>query len=100
MKGWRKEFESQFKDNYPTVSITWNGNAPTLVIPDNLVSVKDEIVFFAELLGRECGVVLQFGGSLTQREPDVKPGPAEEMEMWREDQEAAYQEIMRKASRR
>ena len=62
MKGWRKEFESQLKDNYPTVSVSWNGNAPTLVIPDNLGGVKDEIVFFAELLGRECGVVLQFGG--------------------------------------
>lgn len=65
MKGWRKEFESQLKDNFPGMSVKWHGNAPTLVIPDNLVGIKDTIVCFAELLGRECGVVLQFGGGLT-----------------------------------
>lgn len=65
MKGWRKEFESQLKDNFPGVSVSWNGNAPTLHIPDNLNDVKNDIVLFAKLLGRECGVVLQFGGSPT-----------------------------------
>lgn len=42
------EVERLMKHFYPRVTILWDGNDPTLVIPDDLISQKDAIVEMAE----------------------------------------------------
>jgi hypothetical protein len=48
----KQHIEMMMSHYYPGVTIRWNGNNPTLVIPDNLVSKKDEIIQTAEACWR------------------------------------------------
>ena len=57
---WKKEYETQLADQYPGTAIKWDGDNPTLVIPDELIAQMKAIVNFATDLWRDMGGEVKF----------------------------------------
>lgn len=60
MAKWKKLFEDGIGREFPGVSVKWNGENPTLVVPDNRKRQKRAIVAFSVVLAEELGVVIKF----------------------------------------
>lgn len=56
----KKEFEIHLADQYPGTMIKWDGDNPTLVIPDELIAQSEAIVDFATSLFSEMGGEVEF----------------------------------------
>jgi hypothetical protein len=50
MSNWKKELEQIVSAEYPGTTIKWNGDDPTLVIPDELENKAIEIVEYVTAL--------------------------------------------------
>lgn len=57
---WKKEYETQLAEKYPGTAIKWDGDNPTLVIPDELIAQSEAIVGFATILFSEMGGEVEF----------------------------------------
>lgn len=57
---WKKEIETQLAEQFPGVGVKWDGDNPTLVIPDVMIEQSETIVEFASALFTEMGGEVEF----------------------------------------
>lgn len=60
MKNWKRLLEKALAKEYPGTTIKWNGDDPTLVVPDELESKANEIVEFTTALWEAWGGEVKF----------------------------------------
>jgi hypothetical protein len=53
-KKWKALLETALAAEYPGTTIKWDGDDPTLVVPDELESKVHEIVEYATAVVRRC----------------------------------------------
>jgi hypothetical protein len=69
MNNWKPLLEESLANKYPGTTVKWNGNDPTLVIPDDLNDKAPEIVEFAtDLWTSWGGEVATYPGRSAQKE--------------------------------
>ena len=57
---WKKQIETQLAEQFAGTTIKWNGDNPTLVVPDELIAQSETIVGFATILFSEMGGEVKF----------------------------------------
>ena len=59
-KKWKSQIEKAVADEYPGTTIKWDGDNPTLVVPDELESKANEIVKFVTAVWSALGGEVKF----------------------------------------
>ena len=59
-KKWKSQIETAVADEYPDTKIKWDGDNPTLVVPDALESKANEIVEYVTAVWSELGGEVKF----------------------------------------
>lgn len=64
MKSWKEVVEDSLAEAYKGVTIKWNGDDPTLVIPNELIHKQAEIVEYTEAIWFAYGGEVEFNQKL------------------------------------
>lgn len=59
-KKWKCQIENAVASKYPGTTIKWNGDDPTLVIPDELENKANEIVEYTTTIWASFGGEVKF----------------------------------------
>jgi hypothetical protein len=59
-KKWKSQIEAAVADEYPGTTIKWDGDNPTLVVPDELESKANEIVEYVTAVWSAWGGEVKF----------------------------------------
>lgn len=60
MDSWKRMLGKALAKEYPGTTIEWNGDDPTLVVPDELESKANEIVEYTTALWKAWGGEVKF----------------------------------------
>lgn len=59
-KKWKSRIENAIADEYPGTTIKWDGDNPTLVVPDEFESRANEIVEYVTAVWSSLGGEVKF----------------------------------------